>query len=333
MQGKWKACSRAGTISDTEIVTEIVSISGHRGRETMSAKVIDGKAFAAGIRGQIADQVATLKSDHGITPGLAVILVGEDPASEVYVAHKHKATVEVGMASFEHKLPAETSEADLFALIDQLNADPTVHGILCQFPVPDHLDERRTVARIDPAKDVDGLSVANAGLLATGGKALVSCTPLGCLMLLRDQHDSLSGMEAVVIGRSNLFGKPMAQLLLRDNCTVTIAHSRTKDLAEVARRADILVAAVGRAEMVKGDWVKPGATVIDVGITRVPHPEKPGKTKLLGDVDFASASEVAGAITPVPGGVGPMTIACLLANTLTAACRAHGLDEPEGLTA
>ncbi len=296
------------------------------------AHVIDGKGFAAQVRGRIADFVAAMKADHGITPGLAVILVGEDPASEVYVAAKHKQTVEVGMASFEHRLPADTSEADLFALIDRLNADPTVHGILCQFPVPDHLDERRVVARIDPAKDVDGLSVVNAGLLVSGETGLVSCTPLGCLMLLRDRIGDMSGMEAVVIGRSNLFGKPMAQLLLQENCTVTVAHSRTRDLAEVCRRADILVAAVGRAEMVKGDWVKPGATVIDVGITRVPHPEKPGKTKLLGDVDFAAASEVAAAITPVPGGVGPMTIACLLANTLTAACRAHGLPEPEGLT-
>ncbi|WP_112321631.1 bifunctional methylenetetrahydrofolate dehydrogenase/methenyltetrahydrofolate cyclohydrolase FolD [Oceanibium sediminis] len=299
----------------------------------MTADIIDGKAFAAGVRARIADQVAQLKAEQGITPGLAVVLVGEDPASEVYVAHKHKATVEVGMASFEHKLPADTPEEELFALIDKLNADPKVHGILCQFPVPEQLDERRTVARIDPAKDVDGLSVTNAGRLSTGLDALVSCTPLGCLMLLRDRLGKLEGLEAVVIGRSNLFGKPMAQLLLRDNCTVTIAHSRTKDLAEVCRRADILVAAVGRAEMVKGDWVKPGGTVIDVGITRVPHPDKPGKTKLLGDVDFESASDVAGAITPVPGGVGPMTIACLLANTLTACCRIHGLPESEGLTA
>ncbi|MFD1341156.1 bifunctional methylenetetrahydrofolate dehydrogenase/methenyltetrahydrofolate cyclohydrolase FolD [Litorisediminicola beolgyonensis] len=299
----------------------------------MTAQVIDGKAFAAKVRAQVAEHVDRLKADHGITPGLAVVLVGEDPASEVYVAHKHKATVEVGMASFEHKLPTDTPEEELFALIDQLNADPAVHGILCQFPVPDHLDERRTVARIDPAKDVDGLSVTNAGLLATGGKALVSCTPLGCLMLLRDQLDTLSGLNAVVIGRSNLFGKPMAQLLLQQNCTVTIAHSRSQDLPGICRGADILVAAVGRAEMVKGDWVKPGAAVIDVGITRTEHPEKPGKTRLVGDVDFDSASEVAGAITPVPGGVGPMTIACLLANTLTACCRAHGLEEPEGLTA
>ncbi|MCR9068685.1 MAG: bifunctional methylenetetrahydrofolate dehydrogenase/methenyltetrahydrofolate cyclohydrolase FolD [Rhodobacteraceae bacterium] len=297
----------------------------------MAADVIDGKAFAAGMRASIASEVAALKA-AGIVPGLAVILVGEDPASEVYVAHKHKATVEVGMTSFEHRLQAETSEADLFALIDSLNADPAVHGILCQFPVPGHLDERRTVARIDPAKDVDGLSVTNAGLLATGGDALVSCTPLGCLMLLRDRLGDLTGKEAVVIGRSNLFGKPMAQLLLRENCTVTIAHSRTRDLPGVCRRADILVAAVGRAEMVKGDWVKPGATVIDVGITRVPHPEKPGKTRLLGDVDFAEAAEVASAITPVPGGVGPMTIACLLANTLTACCRAEGRPVPEGMT-
>ncbi|WP_425100438.1 bifunctional methylenetetrahydrofolate dehydrogenase/methenyltetrahydrofolate cyclohydrolase FolD [Tropicibacter sp. S64] len=298
----------------------------------MTATVIDGKAFAESVREKVAGHVARLKDAHGITPGLAVVLVGEDPASEVYVAAKHKQTVEVGMASFEHKLPADVSEADLFALIDRLNADPAVHGILCQFPVPDHLDERAVVARIDPAKDVDGLSVVNAGLLASGEKGLVSCTPLGCLMLLRDRIADMSGMEAVVVGRSNLFGKPMAQLLLQQNCTVTIAHSRTRDLAAVCQRADILVAAVGRAGMVKAEWVKPGATVIDVGITRVPHPDKPGKTQLLGDVDFAGAREVAGAITPVPGGVGPMTIACLLANTLTACCRAHGLPEPEGLT-
>ncbi len=299
----------------------------------MTATVIDGKAFAANVRSQVAEHVARLKDENGITPGLAVVLVGEDPASEVYVAAKHKQTVEVGMASFEHKLPADVSEADLFALIDQLNADPSVHGILCQFPVPDHLDERAVVARIDPSKDVDGLSVVNAGLLASGEKGLVSCTPLGCLMLLRDQVGNMSGKEAVVIGRSNLFGKPMGQLLLQENCTVTIAHSRTADLSAVCRRADILVAAVGRAEMVKADWVKPGATVIDVGITRAPHPDKPSKSKLLGDVDFADVSTVADAITPVPGGVGPMTIACLLANTLTACCRTHGLAEPTGLTA
>ncbi|NIZ61424.1 bifunctional methylenetetrahydrofolate dehydrogenase/methenyltetrahydrofolate cyclohydrolase FolD [Sedimentitalea sp. CY04] len=299
----------------------------------MAASIIDGKAFAATVRDKVASHVARLKEEHNITPGLAVVLVGEDPASEVYVAAKHKNTVAAGMASFEHKLPADVSEEELFALIDQLNADPKVHGILCQFPVPDHLNERRVVARIDPSKDVDGLSVVNAGLLASGEKGLVSCTPLGCLMLLRNQLGNMSGKNAVVIGRSNLFGKPMAQLLLQESCTVTIAHSRTQDLEAVCRRADILVAAVGRAEMVKGDWVKPGATVIDVGITRIPHPEKPGKSKLLGDVDFAEAAEVASAITPVPGGVGPMTIACLLANTVTACCRANGLAEPEGLTA
>ncbi|PWJ22510.1 bifunctional methylenetetrahydrofolate dehydrogenase/methenyltetrahydrofolate cyclohydrolase FolD [Jannaschia seohaensis] len=298
----------------------------------MTAEIIDGKAFAAGIREKVAAEVARVKA-AGVTPGLAVILVGEDPASEVYVGHKHKATVAAGMESFEYRLPADVPEAELFALIDRLNADPAVHGILCQFPVPDHLDERRTVARIDPAKDVDGLSVVNAGLLATGGDALTPCTPLGCLMLLRDRLGDMSGLSAVVIGRSNLFGKPMAQLLLRENCTVTMAHSRTRDLDQVCRGADILVAAVGRAQMVKGDWVKPGATVIDVGITRVPHPDLPGKTRLVGDVDFAEAVEVAGAITPVPGGVGPMTIACLLANTLTACCRTHGLPAPEGLTA
>ncbi|MEL7461437.1 MAG: bifunctional methylenetetrahydrofolate dehydrogenase/methenyltetrahydrofolate cyclohydrolase FolD [Pseudomonadota bacterium] len=298
----------------------------------MTATRIDGKIFAQGIRDKIAAHVARLKDENGITPGLAVVLVGEDPASDVYVASKARQTVEVGMNSIEHRLPADICEEDLFALIDELNADPAVHGVLCQFPVPDHLDERRVVARIDPAKDVDGLSVTNAGRLSTGLQSLVSCTPLGCLMLLRDQLGDMTGLNAVVIGRSNLFGKPMAQLLLRENCTVTIAHSRTKDLADVCRRADILVAAVGRAKMVQGDWVKPGATVIDVGITRVPHPEKPGKTRLLGDVDYAAAAEVAAAITPVPGGVGPMTIACLLANTLTACCRAHGLSEPEGLT-
>ncbi|MBU2865588.1 bifunctional methylenetetrahydrofolate dehydrogenase/methenyltetrahydrofolate cyclohydrolase FolD [Pacificibacter marinus] len=300
----------------------------------MTATRIDGKAFAATMRGAIAAHVARLKEEQGITPGLAVILVGADPASEVYVRNKNTSTIEVGMNSFEHKLPADTSEADLYALIDQLNADPAVHGILCQFPVPDHLSERDIVARIDPAKDVDGLHVLNAGLLASGQRAMVSCTPLGCLMLLRDQLGSLSGKNAVVIGRSNLVGKPVAQLLLRDSATVTIAHSRTKNIEEVVRGADIVVAAVGRAEMVKGDWIKPGAVVIDVGINRIDAPERgAGKTRLVGDVDYASAAEVAGAITPVPGGVGPMTIACLLANTVTACCRANGLAEPEGLTA
>jgi methylenetetrahydrofolate dehydrogenase (NADP+) / methenyltetrahydrofolate cyclohydrolase len=300
----------------------------------MTAEIIDGKAFAAKVREQIAGHVARLKADHGITPGLAVVLVGEDPASQIYVRSKGKQTVEVGMASFEHKLPADVPEAELYALIDRLNADPAVHGILVQFPVPDHLSETEIVARIDPAKDVDGLHVVNAGLLASGQKAMVSCTPLGCLMLLRDRLGKLEGLNAVVVGRSNLVGKPMAQLLLRDSCTVTIAHSRTQDLPEVCRRADVLVVAVGRSEMVKGDWIKPGATVIDVGMNRLDAPERgAGKTRLTGDVDFAGAAEVAGAITPVPGGVGPMTIACLLANTLTACCRANGLPEPAGLTA
>jgi methylenetetrahydrofolate dehydrogenase (NADP+)/methenyltetrahydrofolate cyclohydrolase len=297
----------------------------------MTATRIDGKAFAAVVRGKIAEHVAKVKSENGITPGLAVVLVGEDPASEVYVRNKGKQTLEVGMNSFEHKLPADVSKEELYALIAKLNADPAVHGILCQFPVPDHLNEQEIVAQIDPAKDVDGLHVVSAGLLASGQKTLVSCTPLGCLMLLRDQLGSLSGMNAVVIGRSNLVGKPMAQLLLGDSCTVTIAHSRTKDLPAVVRQADIVVAAVGRSQMVPGDWIKPGATVIDVGINRIEKPE--GGTRLVGDVDYDSCAAVAGAITPVPGGVGPMTIACLLANTLTACCRANNLAEPEGLTA
>lgn len=300
----------------------------------MVAERIDGKAFAATVREKVAVHVARLKADHGITPGLAVVMVGEDPASEVYVRNKGRQTLEVGMNSFEHKLDANTSEEDLYALIEQLNNDPAVHGILCQFPVPDHLSEEAIVARIDPAKDVDGLHILNAGMLASGQKAMAPCTPLGCLMLLRDRHGSLSGMNAVVVGRSNLVGKPMAQLLLRDSCTVTIAHSRTRDIEEVCRRADIVVAAVGRPEMIKGTWIKPGATVIDVGINRIAAPERgEGKMRLVGDVDYASAAEVAGAITPVPGGVGPMTIACLLANTVTACSRAHGLVEPEGLTA
>ena len=300
----------------------------------MTAQMIDGKAFAARVRGQVAEHVARLKADHAIVPGLAVVLVGEDPASQVYVRSKGKQTVEVGMHSVEHKLDVQTSEADLLAVIDQLNADPAIHGILVQLPLPKHLNEEFVIGRIDPAKDVDGFHISNVGLLGTGQKSMVPCTPLGCLMLLRDHFGSLSGCNAVVIGRSNIVGKPMAQLLLGDSCTVTIAHSRTKDLPDVVRRADIVVAAVGRAEMVPGDWIKPGAVVIDVGINRVPAPEKgEGKMKLVGDVDYASCSEVAGAITPVPGGVGPMTIACLLANTLTATCRANGLPEPEGLTA
>jgi methylenetetrahydrofolate dehydrogenase (NADP+)/methenyltetrahydrofolate cyclohydrolase len=303
-------------------------------KKAMAANIIDGRAFAATVRDKVAGHVARLKDENGITPGLAVVLVGEDPASQVYVRSKGQQTVEVGMNSFEHKLPADVSKEELYTLIDQLNTDPAVHGILVQFPVPDHLSETEIVLRIDPSKDVDGLHVVNAGLLASGQKAMVSCTPLGCLMLLRDQLGSLSGLDAVVVGRSNLVGKPMAQLLIRESCTVTIAHSRTKDLPDVVRRADIVIAAVGRPEMVPGDWIKEGATVIDVGINRIPAPEKgEGKMKLVGDVDFASCSERAGAITPVPGGVGPMTIACLLANTVTACCRANGLAEPEGLTA
>ena len=300
----------------------------------MTAQLIDGKAFAAWVRGQVAEHVARLKQDHGIVPGLAVVLVGEDPASQVYVRSKGKQTVEVGMTSFEHKLDASVSEEELIAVIDQLNADPAVHGILVQLPLPKHLNEDLVIGRIDPAKDVDGFHISNVGLLGTGQKSMVPCTPLGCLMMLRDHFGSLSGCEAVVIGRSNIVGKPMAQLLLGDSCTVTIAHSRTRDLPEVVRRADIVVAAVGRPEMVPGEWIKPGAVVIDVGINRIAAPEKgAGKMKLVGDVDFASCAEVAGAITPVPGGVGPMTIACLLANTLTATCRANDLPEPEGLTA
>ncbi len=296
----------------------------------MVAQVIDGKAFAAKVRAQVADQVARLKEANGITPGLAVVLVGEDPASQVYVRSKGKQTVEVGMNSYEHKLDVDTSEEDLLALIDQLNNDPAVHGILVQLPLPNHLNEDLVINSIDPAKDVDGFHISNVGLLGTGQKSMVPCTPLGCLMMLRDHQGSLSGMDAVVVGRSSIVGKPMAQLLLGDSCTVTIAHSRTKDLPDVVRRADIVVAAVGRPEMVPGDWIKEGATVIDVGINRI---ERDGKNKLVGDVHYESASQVAGAITPVPGGVGPMTIACLLANTLTACCRANGLPEPEGLTA
>ncbi|WP_371037031.1 bifunctional methylenetetrahydrofolate dehydrogenase/methenyltetrahydrofolate cyclohydrolase FolD [Rhodosalinus sp. FB01] len=300
----------------------------------MTATIIDGKAFAARIRGEVAEHVARLKDAHGIQPGLAVVLVGEDPASQVYVRNKHAQTLEAGMESFEHRLPADTPEADLLDLVARLNTDPAVHGILVQLPLPGHVDAEKVINAIDPAKDVDGFHISNVGLLGTGQKAMVPCTPLGCLMMLRDHLGSLSGLEAVVIGRSNIVGKPMAQLLLGDSCTVTVAHSRTRDLPGVVRRADIVVAAVGRPEMVGGDWIKPGATVIDVGINRVDAPEKgEGKTRLVGDCDFESCAAVAGAITPVPGGVGPMTIACLLANTLTACCRANGLLEPEGLTA
>ena len=280
-------------------------------------KVIDGKAFAAKLREKIARQVKQLQSQHGFTPGLAVVLVGEDPASKVYVRNKGEQTKESGMASFEHKLPVTTSQAELLALIDQLNKDEKVNGILCQLPVPKQIDPQAIINAIDPDKDVDGFHVVNAGRLATGGQGLVPCTPYGCLLLLKDRLGDLAGKHAVVIGRSNIVGKPMAQLLLNESCTVTIAHSKTRDLPGEVRRADIVVAAVGRAEMVTGDWLKPGATVIDVGINRIPTAE--GKAKLVGDVDFAGASAVAGAITPVPGGVGPMTVACLLRNTLEAA--------------
>ena len=297
----------------------------------MAADVIDGKEFSARVRSKVADGVAKLVDDHGIKPGLAVVLVGEDPASQVYVRSKGKQTVEAGMNSYEHRLDASTSETDLLGLISKLNEDPDVHGILVQLPLPNHLNEDLVINSVAPHKDVDGVHISNVGMLGTGQKSMVPCTPLGCLMMLRDYHGTLSGLDAVVIGRSNIVGKPMAQLLLGDSCTVTIAHSRTKDLENVVKRADIVVAAVGRANMVPGDWIKKGATVIDVGINRIPKPE--GGTRLVGDCDYDSCADAAGAITPVPGGVGPMTIACLLANTLTAACRANGVDEPKGLTA
>ena len=299
----------------------------------MSAQVIDGKAFAAKVRDQVSEHVKLLKVEHGIVPGLAVVLVGEDPASQVYVRSKGKQTIEVGMHSEEHKLNIATSEADLLSIISRLNSDPAINGILVQLPLPKHLNEDLVINSIDPAKDVDGFHISNVGLLGTGQRSMVPCTPLGCLMMLREHFGSLSGKDAVIIGRSNIVGKPMAQLLLGDSCTVTVAHSKTKNLKQVVSYADVVVAAVGRAEMVPGDWIKPGAVVIDVGINRIPAPEKgEGKTKLVGDVDYDSCSKVAGAITPVPGGVGPMTIACLLANTLTATCRANGLTEPESLT-
>ena len=292
-----------------------------------TATIIDGKQFAARLRAGIAAQVAQLKAEHGVTPGLAVVLVGEDPASQIYVRNKGLQAREAGMNSFEHRLPATATQAELLARIAELNRDPTVNGILVQLPLPKQIDPQAVIEAIAVAKDVDGFHPLNAGLLAVGGTAMVPCTPLGCLILLKDRLGDLSGQKAVVLGRSNIVGKPMAALLLREHCTVTIAHSRTRDLADECRRADILVAAVGKAQMVKGDWLKPGATVIDVGINRIPTPD--GKGRLAGDVDFASAVEVAGAITPVPGGVGPMTIACLLLNTLTAACRQHGLPVPE----
>jgi methylenetetrahydrofolate dehydrogenase (NADP+) / methenyltetrahydrofolate cyclohydrolase len=293
----------------------------------MTATIIDGKTYAATLRGRVAEGVAAYHADAGRVPGLAVVLVGEDPASAVYVRNKAKQTVEVGMQSFEHKLPADTPQADLIALVERLNADPAVDGILVQLPLPQHLDELAVVSAINPDKDVDGLHVVSAGRLVSGIPGLVSCTPLGCMMLIRDTlGDTLSGKDAVVIGRSILVGKPVAQLLLAANCTVTMAHSRTQNLAEVVRRADIVVAAVGRPEMVKADWIKPGACVIDVGINRVPAAEE-GKTRLVGDVAYAECAEVAGSLTPVPGGVGPMTIACLLHNTLQAARMRSGLPQ------
>lgn len=293
----------------------------------MTAARIDGKAFAATLRARVGEHAAHFAAMAGRPAGLAVVLVGEDPASQVYVRSKHKATLEAGMASFEHRLPADADGATLLALVEQLNEDSAVDGILVQLPLPAHLDEQTVIGAISPDKDVDGFHVINAGRLSVGQPGFVPCTPLGCLMLLRDQLGDLSGLNAVVIGRSNIVGKPMAQLLTDANATVTVAHSRTRDLADVVRRADIVVAAVGRAEMVKGDWIKPGACVIDVGINRVPAAEE-GKTRLVGDVDFASAEGVAGSITPVPGGVGPMTIAVLLRNALVAAYRNEGLDPP-----
>ena len=292
----------------------------------MSAHLIDGKAFAAGLVDKIAASVTQLKSAHQVTPCLVVVLVGEDPASQVYVRNKGERTRAAGMKSIEHRLPAETSEETLLALIDEMNKDADIDGILVQLPLPDQIDEAAVIQAIAPEKDVDGFHVVNAGLLATGQRGLVPCTPLGCLLLLQDYLGDLSGANAVVLGRSNIVGKPMAQLLTSANATVTIAHSRTRDLAAICRQADILVSAVGRPEIVKGDWIKPGATVIDVGINRVAAPERgDGKFRLTGDVDFASAAEVARAITPVPGGVGPMTIACLLRNALVAGCRRRNI--------
>lgn len=290
------------------------------------AEIIDGKAFAGRMREFVARRVAEIKASSGKVPGLATILVGQDPASEVYVRNKARQTTEVGMGSFKHELSADVSEQELLALIEKLNSDEAVNGILVQLPLPDHIKAERVINAIAPAKDVDGFHVSNVGLLGTGQKAMLPCTPLGCLLMLRDHFGSLKGKRALVVGRSNIVGKPMSQLLLADDCTVTVAHRFTEDLADHCRQADILVMAVGRPEMIPGGWIKPGATVIDVGINRI---ERDGKHRLVGDVEFSSASMVAGAITPVPGGVGPMTIACLLLNTLTAFCRANGLAEPE----
>ena len=292
----------------------------------MTARIIDGKLIAAELRGRVAGEVARLQREHGLTPGLAVVLVGNDPASEVYVRSKHKQTQGAGMASFEHVLPADVEQIELLALVAKLNRDPAVHGILVQLPLPKSLDTEKVISAIDPAKDVDGLHPNNAGRLAAGLPALSPCTPLGCIILTRSVHPSLQGLNAIVIGRSNLVGRPLLQLLLNENATVTIAHSRSRDLAQLCARADLVYAAVGKIEMVRGDWIKPGATVIDVGINRLGGID--GKTRLVGDVAFQEALDVAGAITPVPGGVGQMTVACLLVNTLRAACAIHGLPAP-----
>ncbi|MGY9035069.1 MAG: bifunctional methylenetetrahydrofolate dehydrogenase/methenyltetrahydrofolate cyclohydrolase [Rhodobacterales bacterium] len=292
--------------------------------------IIDGKAFATELKGKVTAYVKTLKIDHAIIPGLAVVIVGDDPASHVYVRSKGKQTIEVGMKSVEHRLDEDTTEKDLLSLVTNLNADDTIHGILVQLPLPNHLNEDLIINSINPSKDVDGFHISNVGLLATGQKSMVPCTPLGCLKLLLKHHNgNLSGLNAVVVGRSNIVGKPMAQLLLNQSCTVTIAHSRTKNLKDVTSQADIVVAAVGRPGMISGDWIKKGATVIDVGINRVLLED--GKSKIVGDVDFLSVSQVAGGLTPVPGGVGPMTISCLLANTAIACARINGLDDPDGL--
>ena len=299
----------------------------------ITAQIIDGKSYAEGLRGRIAGHVARLKAEHGITPGLAVVIVGHDPASQIYVTNKAKQTVEVGMHSEKYELPDTAPEAEVLALIEKLNADPNIHGILVQLPLPRQVDPNKVIATISPDKDVDCFTPASVGKVQIGLPGPVACTPLGCLMLLRDFVGNLAGKHAVIVGRSNLVGKPMAQLLLRENCTVTVAHSRTVDLPSVVRQADIVVAAVGRPLMIKGDWIKPGAAVIDVGINRIPAPEKgEGKTRTVGDVDYASALSVAGWITPVPGGVGPMTIACLLANTVTTASLINGLTPPSDLT-
>lgn len=294
-----------------------------------TATIIDGKSFAAKLRSRVAEEIATVKQKHNLTPGLAVVLVGEDPASQVYVRNKAQQTVEVGMQSFEHRLDEKTLELDLLELIEKLNSDDAVHGILVQLPLPAHIDENKVLSAINPDKDVDGFHLLNVGRLWTGNDALVPCTPFGCMMMLKEQLGDLTGKRALILGRSNIVGKPMAALLLKESCTVSIAHSRTEDLPARCREADILVAAVGRPMMVQDDWIKPGATVIDVGINRIDAPERgEGKTRLVGDVDFENVKNVAGAITPVPGGVGPMTIACLLRNTVVAACRQAGVDVP-----